>query len=378
MFFKQRFVLFELLGIKVQIDPSWVVIAILITWSLATGLFPDYYAGFAPVALWTMAAVAMVGFFASLIVHEYAHALVARRDGTAIRGITLFVFGGVAELEDEPASAGGELRMAIAGPIASVVLSAMFYLAGSAGERIGWPEPALGVLYYLAAINFVLAAFNLLPAFPLDGGRVLRALLWQWRGDLRWATRIAANLGNGFGLALILLGLLAVIFENALAGIWWVLIGFFVRKAATASYMQVLATRAFQGMPIARFMSRSPVTVAPGISISELVERYIYGQRHDFFPVLAGDRLLGLVGIADVKHVPRAAWPTTLVHEIMAPATAENSVAPDTDAIRVLALMRRTGNSRLLVIEDGRLLGVVTLKDLLEFFGLKLDLDDAG
>jgi Zn-dependent protease len=378
LFFGKRFALFEILGIKVQVDPSWIVIALLLTWSLATGLFPQFSAEFNQTTLWTMAIVAMIGFFASLIAHEFSHALVARRDGLEIRAITLFIFGGVAEMEDEPANARAEFRMAIAGPIASVALGVAFYTIAMASAFFGLPQPFTSVLYYLAAVNIILAIFNMAPAFPLDGGRVLRAVLWRWRDDLRWATRIASNLGNLFGLGLIFLGIFLVVTGNTLPGIWWVLIGFFVRSAAISSYMHVLATRALEGMPIHRFMTGAPVTVPSNIPVSELVETYIYGHRHEFFPVTAGDRLVGLVSIANIKKVAKSNWPTTLVSEIATPVSPENSVGPNTDATRVLALMRRTGNTRLLVIENGRLVGVVTLKDLLAFFGLKLDLEETA
>jgi len=374
--FGRQLTLFELFGFKVQVDLSWILLAVLVTWSLAEGYFPQAHEGLSASTYWLMGAAGAIGFFVSLILHELSHSLVARREGLPIRGITLFIFGGVAHMEEEPASARTELLMAIAGPIASVVVGVAFYALYLAGGSAGVPEHFLDIPYYLALINVILAGFNLIPAFPLDGGRVLRAALWRWKGDIRWATRLAARAGSGFGLALIVLGALWFFGGNFIGGVWWVLIGLFLRGAAQASYRQLLTRQALEGDPVSRFMVSDPVTVSGGASVRELVEDYMYRHHHDVFPVTEDSRLIGCVGTKQVKQLDRGEWDSLTVSELAEPCSDENTVTPDTDAVKALAIMNRTGNSRLMVARDGHLEGIIALKDLLQLLSMKLDLDD--
>lgn len=292
-----------------------------------------------------------------------------------MRGITLFIFGGVAEMSEEPSSAKAEFLMAGAGPLASMLIAALCFLVASAA-RASWPVAAVGVIAYLSLINALLAAFNLLPAFPLDGGRVLRAALWKWKGDLRWATRVATRAGSGFSLGFMFLGVLTLLFRgDVIDGLWWFLIGLFLRRAGTASYEQVLLQQAFEGEPVRRFMTDNPITVPANISIAELVESYIYHYHYKLFPVTADGRLVGCITPREVKTVPREQWSRHTVGSVAQPCGPENAIAPETDAVQALATMRRTGRARLMVVADGRLVGVVTLKDLLEFFALKVELE---
>lgn len=374
--FGKQLTLFELFGFKVQIDLSWILLAVLITWSLAEGYFPQAHSGLATSTYWVMGIAGAIGFFASLILHELSHSLVARREGLAIRGITLFIFGGVAHMEDEPRSARTELLMAIAGPIASILIGAAFYVAYRIGASLALPEHYLDIPYYLAFINIILAAFNLIPAFPLDGGRVLRSILWHWKGNLRWATRVASQVGSGFGVALIVLGAIAFITGALIAGVWWFLIGIFLRGAAQASYRQLVTRQALEGEPVSRFMVEDPVTVDRGASIRELVENYMYRYHHDVFPVTDDSRLVGCIGTRQVKQLSHDDWDRRTVGELLDPCTDDNTVSPETDAVKALAIMNRTGNSRLMVTEEGRIRGIVALKDLLQLLSLKLDLDD--
>ena len=207
--FGKRIRLFKLLGFEVRLDLSWIIIAVLVTWSLAKGLFPFLYPDLAPEVYWGMGAAGALGLFASIVFHEFCHSLVARKFGMAMKGITLFIFGGVAEMGEEPPTARAEFLMAVAGPLSSFFLSGVFYFIFQAGLNGDWPEPLNGVLRYLSGINALLAAFNLLPAFPLDGGRILRSILWGTKQDLQWATRISAGIGSGFGIVLIISGYLS-------------------------------------------------------------------------------------------------------------------------------------------------------------------------
>lgn len=373
--FTRRITLFSLFGFEVRVDLSWILLAVLVTWTLASGVFPHYNPGLSKPTYWSMAVVAATGMFFSIIFHEMAHSLVARRYGIPMGGITLFLFGGVAEMKDEPGSPRAEFLMAIAGPIASVVLGAVFYGIRMAAAAAGAPPAIDGVFFYLGTINFVLAAFNLVPAFPLDGGRVLRAILWHWKGNLRDATRISARLGNGFGILLVVLGLLNVLQGNFVGGMWWFLIGLFVRNAAAMSYQQVLIHQGFEGVPVRRIMIQNPISVAPAITIAELVNDYFYRHYFKTFPVVDGSRLMGCISTREVKAIPRERWPFVAVAEAMSRCSADNTIPPGIDAIAAIQIMNRTGNSRLLVAEGGRLLGIVSLKDMMSFLFLKLELE---
>jgi len=370
--------LFKLLGIDIKVDLSWLFLALLVTWTLASGLFPVLYEGYAPGIYWRMGIVGALGLFASIVLHELAHSVVARRHGIQIEGITLFIFGGVAEMGGEPPSAKAEFRMAIAGPIASAALAVIFYWVHNFGLTANFSEPVLGVFYYLSSINAILAIFNLIPAFPLDGGRVLRAVLWSWKGDLKWATNIASKTGAAFGFALIIVGFINVLRGNFIGGMWWFLIGMFVRQAASASYMQVLAKDTFGGELVSRFMTPDPETVSPSISVETLIEDHIYRTHHQCYPVVEDGRPIGLVGTREAREVPAGERSHTPVGRIMRALTADIAVAPDFEAMAALSLMNRTSNSRLLVVESGRLVGIVTLKDMLGFLSARLDLERPG
>ena len=369
--------LLRLAGFQVGIDWSWLILAVLIAWTLSVGVFPSYYPDLTPGLYWSMGVIAALGLFASIILHELAHSLVARRHGLLIRGITLFVFGGVAEMEAEPDRPEVEFRVAIAGPIASFLVAIGFWLFAQAALVAGMGVPVVGVLDYLATINVVLAVFNLVPAFPLDGGRVLRAALWRWKGNLRWATRIAAGIGGGFGIALIALGAFRVVTGDFTGGMWWFLIGLFVRIAAQGSYQQVLVREGLRGVPVRRIMTATPTAVPPSINIAQLIDDYIYRYQHKMFPVVEDGRLAGCVSMRDIKAMPRERWASTTVSAIMQPCSAATAIRPDADALEALSVMNRTQNGRLLVIEGDRLVGVVTLKDMLKFLSLKLELEES-
>ncbi len=373
--FQRSVRIFRLFGFEVKVDPSWLILAVLITWSLARRLFPAYYENLSLTSYWWMGVAGTLGLFLAIVFHELSHSLVARRRGLPMKGITLFIFGGVAEMEEEPENPRTELEMAAAGPIASIVFGLFFLLLRGAAKAGGWPIPVLGVVTYLAFINFILAAFNLLPAFPLDGGRILRSLLWRRQGSLRRATRTASRIGSGFGTALIILGAISFIYGNIIGGVWQFLIGLFLRTAAQSSYRQVVIRKTLEGEKVERFMNREPVSVPSGASVEELVNDYVYRHHFKMYPVVEGERLAGCVTTRRIKEVPREEWSKRRVGELINGCSEENSVSPETDAVEALAVMNRTENGRLLVVEDGRLVGLITLKDLLRFLSVKLDLE---
>ncbi|MCP5368538.1 MAG: site-2 protease family protein [Hyphomicrobiales bacterium] len=367
--------LFTLLGFRVRADISWLFLALLVTWSLGEGVFPTYYPGLAPATYWWMGVLGALGLFASIVLHELSHSVVARAFGIPIRNITLFIFGGVAEMESEPPSPKAEFLMAMAGPAASAALAVVLFLLSWAGAVAGTPVPLVGTLRYLALINGILALFNLVPAFPLDGGRALRAALWYWRGDLIGATRMASNAGSLFGLALIVFGALSIVRGDFVGGLWWCLIGMFVRNAAASSYQQVITKRLLTGEPVSAFMTRDPVCVPPRVSLRQFIEEFVYGTHHEFFPVVDDGQAIGAVSTRLVKAVPRERWEETLVGQVMAPLGADSTVGPRTDAMDALALMNRTGNTRLVVVDRGRAVGILALKDMLKLLAIRMELE---
>ena len=372
--FGRRITLFKLFGFEIRLDASWIVIAALVTWSLAVAIFPNQYRGLSLASYWWMGIVGALGLFGSIVLHELSHSLVASHYNLPMRGITLFIFGGVAEMSSEPASPGVEFRMAIAGPIASIVLGIIFYVLAAAVR--GGPVQVMAVLAYLAYINLLLAAFNLIPAFPLDGGRVLRAAVWYFKGDLTRATQIASRIGSAFGFLLMAYAVYELFAGFLIGAVWYFLIGMFLRGASQMSYEQVVLKTELEGEPVAKFMRSNPVTVPPELSIRELVEDYVY--RYDFriYPVVRNtDELVGCVSPDDVKDFPKEEWDRHSVSEIAKPCSEINTVRPTTDALQALSKIRENGASGLLVTERNRLLAIVSPRDIINFMAAKMRLE---
>lgn len=373
--FGKRYTLFTLFDFAVRIDLSWLLIFALVVWSLAGGVFPQQVPGLGGWRYGLMGVAAAVGLFLSIIFHEMSHSLVARGSGLPMKGITLFLFGGVAEMTDEPPNANAELKMAIAGPLASVVVMGAFLGFAALGNAWGWSKPTTAVLRWIGYINGVLVAFNMIPGFPLDGGRVLRALIWKKKGNLRAATRTASRVGTGFGLLLVGLGVVNLLLMNPIGGLWWILIGFFIRSVAKNSYQQLLVRNALKGEDVRRFMSESPVSVPPSLSVGEFVEEYVYRHHYKLYPVVDQGRLLGCITIQDVKSIPREEWSRRQVGDTAHDCSNNNTIPPQTEAIHALEKMNRTQTERLIVADGDELLGVLALKDLLRFLSVKLDLE---
>ena len=376
--FGKRLKLFRLLGFEVRVDLSWLVLALLVTWSLAGVLFPYSYEGLPRSTYWWMGVTGAVFYFFSILFHEFCHSLVARRFGLPMRGITLFIFGGVAEMDNEPPSPKAEFLMAIAGPISSIVLGTFFF--GAAWLLTG-SKDAIAVevvLTYLAFGNWILAIFNLLPAFPLDGGRILRAALWQWQKDLRKATRIASRIGSGFGIVMMLIGVINFLYGRFIAGLWQFLLGMFLRHAAEMSYRQVIAGTKFRGEIVKRFMNPQPVTARPSLTIKELVEEYFNQYHFKMFPVMEGETLVGFITTRHVKVIPRNEWSTRTVEDALERVSAENAVDTGTSILDALSIMGKTGNSRLLVVDGDCLAGIITLKDIMGYLSSHIGPEGKG
>ncbi len=372
--FGRSITLFRLFGFTVRIDVSWLIIAVLIVWTLAAGLFPSYYQGLSRSTYWWMGVAGALGLFFSIVFHEFWHSYIARRQGLPISGITLFIFGGVSEMTEEPRTPGVEFLMAVAGPVSSFVLAGLFHAVAVLSPP-SLPIPLAAVVRYLAYINGLLGLFNLLPAFPLDGGRVLRSILWRAKGNLRWATRVASKIGTGFGTGMIFLGVVVLINGNVVGGIWWFLIGMFLRNASRMSYRQLLVRRALEGERVDKFMKRDLVTVAPPITLRKLYDDYVFRYHYKMFPVVSGGALMGVVSISRLKDIPREEWDRQTVGGIADTCTEMNTIEPKADATKALEKMSRTGLSRLLVVDQGRLVGILALRDLLQFLSVKMDFE---
>ncbi|OOG22777.1 site-2 protease family protein [Thioalkalivibrio denitrificans] len=375
--FGESFRLFRILGFEIRANVTWLFLALLVTWSLAAGLFPFAFPDLSPRTYWLMAIVGMFGLFFSLLFHELSHSVVARAFGLPVGGITLFLFGGMAEIQAEAKRPREEFWMAIAGPIASVVLGAAFYLVSVLMLLLGVPDYIAGVPLYLGFLNILLAVFNMVPGFPMDGGRVLRAALWHLKGDLRWATLWASRFGQGFGLLLVALGIYSFLLGNFVGGMWWFLIGLFIRGAAIASYRQVDTQLALKGQTVRRFMTTDPVTVPAEATIREFVDDYLYHHAHDVFPVIRDGKLLGRISLRHAKTVPRADWDRTRVDDVCRQLPEEFTVDADSDAAQALDRMQQNQSGRLVVTENGRIVGILVLKDLLRYLQIRSELERA-
>lgn len=373
--FGKRFNFLTFAGIKIGIDISWFFIAILMTWTLAAGYFPYFYPGFTEGMYWLMGLIGMLGLFLCVTLHELGHAMVAKHYKLPIEQITLFVFGGVAEIKKEPQTPKVEFLMAAAGPAVSIVLAGILWAAALLGKQWGWPSPLIAVTGYLAFINIAIVAFNLVPAFPLDGGRIFRAILWASKKNFEWATRVASRIGKIFGLFLIFFGVFSLFTGNFLTGFWLIILGFFLQNAATSSQTQTYISRQLRGAQVARFMTKDPICVPPNITIKEFVEAYVYQSYHHFYPVADRDVLQGYISLKEVKSLPHEEWKNTLVKTLMVPVSQFKTVSPETSSLEALSIMNESNVPILLVVKADRIVGILTTQDLFKMIAIKFELE---
>jgi Zn-dependent protease/CBS domain-containing protein len=347
-------------GIRIGVNWSWMIVLVLIVWTLADGVFPSQNPGHSDGTYLAMAVAAAFVFFASLLLHELGHALQARRDGMEIDGITLWLFGGVAQFKGAFPSAGAEFRIAIAGPLVSLGLGVLFVLLAV----LGLPEALDAVVAWLGYINLSLLVFNLLPALPLDGGRVLRSALWYARGDFAWATHVAADVGRGFGYLFIAGGLFFLIFEGSFSGAWLAFIGWFLLQAATAEARYVATQQALEGLIVGDLMVRDPVTVEADLSLGQFMDEVAWSRRFTTYPVLEHGRPIGLLAFRSIAGVPRSEWDARPVRDLMIPREQVPQLAEGESAVGALAKLSASEVNRGLVVEDGHLAGFLSITDL--------------
>ncbi len=372
--FTRSYRIFEVFGFEIKLDPSWLILAVLIVWSLSDSYFPVQVAGLGHSDYIALAIAAMLGLFACLILHELAHSLVAGRFGLHIGGITLFLFGGIAELDEEPATARSEFWIAVAGPAMSFALAGLAWLGLRMADAASLSPALRALLGYLATINLVLALFNLIPAFPLDGGRAFRAGLWHWFGDLVRATQVATTVANIFALAMIALGLMSLFGGITIGGLWLVLIGLYLQIAARTTLRQLMLRIALQGKTVTDLMTANPQTVDVDTTIETLVAQMILPNTFSFVPVVEGDQLLGYIDSAMLRSIARENWGNVQVGDIYEPANPENTVSPDLATTDLLQRMADTGQRKYLVAVDQRLVGVISLTDLMSYLSVLQDI----
>ncbi|HEX4924391.1 MAG TPA: site-2 protease family protein [Bdellovibrionales bacterium] len=356
---------------EIRADASWFILVALVTASLVLGTFPQFYPGLSTGTYVLMGLIGAIGLFASIVLHELCHSIVGRYFQMPIHEITLFLFGGVAHLEDEPPSAKSEFAMAIAGPVCSVALGFFFGGLHMFGMALGWGGFALGVAAYLMQVNFLLAMFNMIPAFPLDGGRILRALLWGLKRDLRWATRVASAGGQGFGVVLMILGLTQFFVLGSIGGFWLVFLGILLMNVARAAYQQLLVKQALHGRPVSRFMNANPLLAEPAMTVAQLVPRLIHDAEASLIPVVEHGEVQGFVDAASLVNVPPENWERLTVSQIVRPLQPAQVIDPEADAEHAMQRMAQSGARDLIVVRDRKFWGVLTLRGISRFISLR-------
>lgn len=363
-----------LFGIPITINYSWIVIFVLLTWALAFFYFPVTYPQLSRATQIIMGIVTSLLFFGSVVFHELLHSIVARHYGLPIEAINLWIFGGVSQLAEEPRTPGIEFWMSIAGPLSSFFLAGVFALITYLGA-LARAQAVVGVAFYLAFINAFLGAFNLLPGFPLDGGRVLRSAVWYYTGDYRRATKVATTGGRVVAYLMILVGFVAV-FSGAFTGLWLVFLGWFLLQAASSSYEQMIIKQALEKVTVGEAMESNPAAVSERLSVSELVNDYFMRYSLSALPVVdEASKPIGLVTVRKVKKIPRNRWEELSVRQAMIPISEDISARPSDTIYQILPKLENRSGGRLLVLENGRLAGVITRDDVKKALRARLEIE---
>ncbi len=371
-------------GIEIVIDYSWFVIFFLVIYSFPMiytaieSYFPLSHQQYTTHQYWIMGTVTAVLFFISILVHELAHSLVAIKHGMQVTSIRLLIFGGLTQTTSEPKNGRQEFLIALAGPATSIAL-AMFFLGISSVSLTNYlttnrVPPAAGIAIGLAGANILLAMFNLIPGFPLDGGRILRAFLWDRWDDMARATKVVSQIGNGFAVFLIILGFLHLVTQSYISGLWIIFLGLFMKLSAAGSYQGAMLKRALVGVQVQQIMTEHIVSVDWLLSIEALVQNYIYKHQFTHFPVFNRDEFIGMVSLDGVKSISKELWGFKQVRDIMTPLEFVLCLKPTDDASEALSRMVSRDLGRMPVVEDGHLMGIVSRRDIMNFFKIKSDL----
>lgn len=375
MLFK-RTSLFRFFGFDVKADASWIFISVLFAWTMAANIYPALYPGHSMNTYQLMGLATLAGLLASIIAHEVAHAIVAEYYHMPIASITLFIFGGVAEMEGEPSHPKGEFLMALAGPAMSAIAGVFFLSTARLYETNFGAGPVAQTLDYLGTINMLLVAFNLIPAFPLDGGRALRAVIWRVKKNFVLATRIASEMGSVLAYGLFAWACYMIVcHDNLVMGMWNGLFGLFVYGAGAYAVRQTEGRSLLGAETVARFMHGQAVTVTPDLIINDFVEGYVYKHYQRSFPVVDQGRLLGVIMLQSILSMARHKWHWLHVASVMEPLSEKNVVTPDSSAADAFEMMQKTGQESLLVAEDGKYLGIIAFRDLAAYLSITMKID---
>jgi Zn-dependent protease/CBS domain-containing protein len=376
LFFK-RITIFHFFGFEVRADASWVFLSIFVFWTFSNNMFPIMFPGLTPNDYQWMALSALAGLMFSIVGHEVAHAVIAEYYHMPISNITLFIFGGVAEMNGEPSHPKGEFLMAIAGPVMSALLGLFFYAWANLYELYVEKDPIYHVLGYLGLLNMQIAVFNMVPAFPLDGGRALRALIWQFKKNFVIATRISSQMGAAFAYGLLGLACYRIIInDNLISGAWISILGLFIHAAGTSAVYQSESRSLLRQEDVSRFMQDNVVPVSPDLTINDLVDTYVAKHYQRSFPVIDNGKLVGIITLQSVLSLARHKWPWLHVASVMSAVSDKNTVTTDHNAADALDLMQRLKLESLLVTDSqGGFRGVVHYRDLVAYLSITMKID---
>jgi Zn-dependent protease len=361
---RQGISLGRVLGIEIVLDYSWFLIFALVAWTLASGYFPSEFKNWPTAEYWIVGIATAIVFFLSVLLHELGHSIVARHYGIPVSSIKLFIFGGVSQIETEPPSAKVEFLMAVVGPLVSFALAGVFAGLGVVFASVA---PLMALAKYLAYINGALGLFNLIPGFPLDGGRVFRAIVWGITDNLRRATAIAANLGRFIGFLFILFGVYQVFTGNFVNGLWIGFIGWFLESAAMSQVQQQKIQDLLAGRRVSQAMSTDYTSIQPEVTLQTLVDRHVLGNGQRSFVVKEGDKVAGLLTLHDIKELPRAEWPATTAAQAMIPVAQMKRIPPDEELWAAIEEMNRDGVNQLPVMTDGHIEGMLRREDIIGY-----------
>ena len=361
-------------GIPIEINYTWIIIFGLVTWTLSTSWFPAYNPGLPYTNYCAASVLSALLLFVSILLHELSHSYIARKNGIPIKKITLFIFGGVAQMEKEPESPSVEFRMAVAGPLCSAFLAISCFAVYQLATYYRIEPLAISVIGYTGIINSSLVVFNLIPGFPLDGGRLLRASIWHFDRSLKESTHIASNFGKLFSFIFMLLGLVYLFFGQLISGIWFIIIGFFIHEAAELVYQQLVLKKALVGTKLRDIMVKEIISVPSDMPLDRLVNECFFKYRHFGFPVVDAGIFKGMVNLQSVKSIPNNEWPSSTVAKVMQEPKRELMACPSDDALDALIQVSKSGLGKLLIIDKNRLLGIIAQRDLLKLFEIKENL----
>jgi len=364
--------LFQISGIPIGLDPSWFLVFALITWVLAISYFPTEFSQWTRLQYWSVAAVTSIFFFACVLLHELGHSIVALRYKLQVKSITMYIFGGISQITSEPNNALAEFVIAFAGPFTSLLLAGIFYLLELLFKGIA---PIFAMTKYLALINLTLAIFNLIPGFPLDGGRVFRAIVWGISHNLRRATEIAILLGRAIAFIFILLGVWLIFRGNWTNGLWIAFIGWFLENAALGQQQQQRMHALLAGHTVEQVMSQSCVMAPSDLTLQELVDQFILEKGQRCLILMRGENVVGLATLHNIRTIPRERWGTTTAADVMTPISEVKRTSPDVGLEQALEQMGTDGVNQMPVMKDGQIEGMLRREDIINYLKLLQNLE---